>query len=170
VRARFEGISDRGQSLVEFALVLPLLLLLVFGIIDAGRLIFTYNDVSNAARSGVRTAIVNQSTTGSNTCDTTAPDAYPTGCAIASAVGLALTAADVCVDYRAVTTPAPSPCVTNVGTPAFGSVARVQVTGHYQAITPIIGQIIGPMDVTSTSEVSVERVCSNPPPSPLTSC
>jgi Flp pilus assembly protein TadG len=170
VRAPFDRRGGRGQSLVEFSLVLPILLLLLFGIIDAGRLIFTYNDVANAARSGVRTAIVNQSTTGSNTCDTTAPDAYPTGCAIASALGLALTAADVCVDYHDVTTPAPSPCVTNVGTPAFGSIARVQVTGHFQAITPIIGQIIGPIDLTSTSEVSVERVCSNPPPSPFTSC
>ena len=170
MRSPFAILGDRGQSLVEFSLVLPILLLLVFGIIDAGRLIFTYNDVANAARSGVRTAIVNQSTTGANTCDTTAPDAYPTGCAIASALGLQLTSADVCVDYRAVTVPAPSPCVTNVGTPTFGAIARVQVTGHYQAITPIIGQIIGPMDVTSTSEVSVERVCSNPPPSPLTSC
>ena len=58
--------SPQGQALVEFALVLPILLLLIFGIIDAGRLIYTYNTVSNAARNGARVAIVNQSTAGTD--------------------------------------------------------------------------------------------------------
>ena len=71
---------SRGQALVEFALILPVLLLLIFGVVDAGRLIFTYNTVSNAARDGARVAIVNQSTTGTNTCDTTVATAYPVGC------------------------------------------------------------------------------------------
>ena len=50
----------RGQALVEFALVLPVLLVILLGTFDAGRLIFAYNSVSNAAREGGRTAIVNQ--------------------------------------------------------------------------------------------------------------
>ena len=52
------------QSLVEFALILPIFLLLIMGIVDAGRLIYTFNTVSNAARKGARIAIVNQSTAG----------------------------------------------------------------------------------------------------------
>ena len=46
--------EPRGQGLVEFALVLPILLLLVWGVIEFGRLLFIYTEVSNAAREAVR--------------------------------------------------------------------------------------------------------------------
>ena len=42
----------KGQSLVEFALILPLLLVLVFGAIDFGRLFYTKTVLTNAAREG----------------------------------------------------------------------------------------------------------------------
>jgi Flp pilus assembly protein TadG len=45
---------DEGTQLVEFALVLPLLLLLALGIIDMGGLIHAHQVVSNAAREGAR--------------------------------------------------------------------------------------------------------------------
>ncbi|MHB0875764.1 MAG: TadE family protein [Anaerolineae bacterium] len=47
-----------GQSLVEMALVLPLLLLLVFGIIEFGRVFNAYIIVTNAAREGARCGAV----------------------------------------------------------------------------------------------------------------
>lgn len=47
-----------GQELVEFALVLPLLLLLVFGAVDLGRLFHAYITISNAAREGARYGII----------------------------------------------------------------------------------------------------------------
>jgi len=50
--------SESGQALVEMALTLVLFVLLVFGILDAGRLIWSYSVVSNAAREAVRYAIV----------------------------------------------------------------------------------------------------------------
>ena len=43
---------DRGQALVEFALVLPLMLLLLLLAVDFGRLFTTYIAVNNAAREG----------------------------------------------------------------------------------------------------------------------
>jgi Flp pilus assembly protein TadG len=49
---------EDGQELVEFALILPLLLLLCFGIIEVGRLMLSYNTVANAAREGARHGIV----------------------------------------------------------------------------------------------------------------
>jgi Flp pilus assembly protein TadG len=52
----------RGQSLVEFALSLSLFLLLVMGVVDLGRGIFTYNMLSEAAREGARTGIADAST------------------------------------------------------------------------------------------------------------
>ena len=45
-----------GQGLVEFALVVPVILLLCFFCVDAGRLVYTYNVLSSIARDGARTA------------------------------------------------------------------------------------------------------------------
>lgn len=158
----------RGQALVEFALVFPLLLLMLFGIIDAGRLIYTYNTVANSARNGARVAIVNQSTLGTDTCDTTVATAYPIGCAVSSGIGLGLKATDVSVDYRNPTDT--GPCATGGDPLTIGCIAFVKVTGQFQPLTPVIGQLIGPVSLTSTAKIPVERVCTNPPPSPLTSC
>jgi len=44
----------KAQSAVEFALVLPLLLLIMLGLIETGRLIFHYSAVTNAAREAMR--------------------------------------------------------------------------------------------------------------------
>jgi hypothetical protein len=47
-----------GQTLVEFALVLPVFLLVVVGILDAGRAVYTNSTLSQAAREGARLASV----------------------------------------------------------------------------------------------------------------
>ena len=47
-----------GASAAEFALVLPLLILFLFGTIDAGRLMWTWNRAEKATQMGVRYAIV----------------------------------------------------------------------------------------------------------------
>ena len=46
--------KDKGQSLVEFTLILPFFLLLVFAIIYGGMLFHDYSTVSNVARSIAR--------------------------------------------------------------------------------------------------------------------
>jgi Flp pilus assembly protein TadG len=50
--------SDRGAAAVEFALVVPVLLMVVFGIIDFGRMMNVQLQVSEAAREGARAATV----------------------------------------------------------------------------------------------------------------
>lgn len=50
--------SDRGQALVEFALVVPLLLMLVIGIFEFGRAWNVYQVLTEAARAGARAAVV----------------------------------------------------------------------------------------------------------------
>lgn len=50
--------NERGQAMVEMALVLPLLLALVFGIIEFGNLYSTKIEMNNLARQAVRTAVV----------------------------------------------------------------------------------------------------------------
>lgn len=52
---------DRGAAAVEFALCLPLLLLLVFGIIDFGRALNAQITLTQAAREGVRLAALGYS-------------------------------------------------------------------------------------------------------------
>jgi Flp pilus assembly protein TadG len=46
-----------SQALIEFALISPVLLLLLFGIVDVGRAIFYYDTLGHAAREGARTAV-----------------------------------------------------------------------------------------------------------------
>jgi Flp pilus assembly protein TadG len=57
---------QRGHAMTEMALTLPLVLLMVMGIMDFGRMLFIYSQVSNAAREGVRwgsvTGVVPQGT------------------------------------------------------------------------------------------------------------
>jgi len=48
---------QRSQALIEFALISPVLLLLLFGILDIGRAIFYYDTINHAAREGARTAV-----------------------------------------------------------------------------------------------------------------
>ena len=50
--------SRRGQEVVEMALVLPLLLILVFGMVDFGLLVYDKAIVTNAAREGARAGVV----------------------------------------------------------------------------------------------------------------
>jgi TadE-like protein len=49
--------AQRSQALIEFALVSPVLLLLLFGIVDIGRAVFYYDTLNHAAREGARTAV-----------------------------------------------------------------------------------------------------------------
>lgn len=50
--------SEKGQAMVEFALVLPLLLILLCGIIDFGWLYYNQITLNNAAREGARYAVI----------------------------------------------------------------------------------------------------------------
>lgn len=51
---------NRGQSLVEFGLSLPLVLLLIFVFLDLGRAVYYFSAVSNAVREGARYSIVHK--------------------------------------------------------------------------------------------------------------
>lgn len=54
----------RGQGMVEFALMLPIVLLMIYGLMEMARLMQTYLTIQHAAREGARYAITGQSTTG----------------------------------------------------------------------------------------------------------
>ena len=52
--------AEGGQALVEFALIIPIFMLVALGIFEGGRAIYTYNALSNAVNEGLREAIVHQ--------------------------------------------------------------------------------------------------------------
>lgn len=51
-------LNSKGQALVEFALILPVLLLLTIGIIEFGRAFYMKNTLTNAVRHSARKAVV----------------------------------------------------------------------------------------------------------------
>lgn len=56
-------IYRRGAAVVEFAIVAPVLLLLVFGMIEYGRLVMVQQVITNATREGARSAVLDGATT-----------------------------------------------------------------------------------------------------------
>ncbi len=61
---RTSGSRKRGAAIVEFAVVLPLLLLLLFGIVEFGWLFMVRQTLVNAAREGCRIAVLSTATEG----------------------------------------------------------------------------------------------------------
>jgi Flp pilus assembly protein TadG len=58
------GYRQSGQALVEFALVIPFLILVFMGIMDLGRGIYAYNVVASSAREGARYGITHPNDVG----------------------------------------------------------------------------------------------------------
>jgi hypothetical protein len=54
---------ERGQSLLEFALLLPILLLILAGVLDLGRLYYAYVAVTDAAAEGAAYAAIHPNAT-----------------------------------------------------------------------------------------------------------
>jgi Flp pilus assembly protein TadG len=108
---------ERGAAAVEFALVVPLLLMLVLGIAEIGRIYNVQTTLSGAAREGVRVMALQNSV---STARTTTK---------AAASRLALTDAQITV--------LPSTCVASTATPV--ATATVTVTYPLQLITKLFG-------------------------------
>lgn len=136
--------GSRGQGLVEFALIFPILMLLLVVIFDMGRLVFAYNGISNAARVGARVAIIDQ---GSNNARSAT---------INQATSLGLTSSDVQVTY--LKSDLSGACALPTLPYRVGCVAQVRAQFAWRAITPIIGNIIGPITVTTQTRMPIERV------------
>jgi len=75
--------TEAGQSLVEFAMVLPIFLLLLFALVDFGRGFYTWMIITNAAREGARAGAVQMDAAG---IDTKIRDSYcnsyPSDCSL----------------------------------------------------------------------------------------
>ena len=152
--------TDRGQSLVEFAFVLPIIVLVIVAFIEIGRAVFAYNTIANAARQGARVAAVNQ-LADTPDCDESRPieDPYEPhwsirGCAVAAASTLGITSANVTISYA----PPPSTTLDCDPTLHVGCVVAITVTYNYSVSTPYLNWVIHSFTMSQTSEMPIERV------------
>ncbi len=124
--------NEKGQALVEFALVVPLLVFLLFGMLETGRMFNVWLVATNAAREGARLGSVQASST-----------------AITDRV---LTTAPTLVPSRTTVT------VTNAqGTPGTSVTVRVQYS--FQFVVPLVPQRTGlanPYLITTESTMRLE--------------
>ena len=142
--------QPRGQAMVEFALVIPIFLLIIFGILDLGRAVYAYSTLNNASREGARLAMVDQTLT------------HIEDVASAHAVGLGVSVNDVVVEYRSAEDPDVA-CTGTLGTSeAVGCTAIVTVNYVFTAATPLIGTIVGNIRMAGESSVVVQFPCQEP--------
>lgn len=141
-----------GQSLAEFALVIPIFLLLMVTLFDLGRAVFAYNSVTNAAREGARFAAVNQNT------------ALVIQHAIDQTQIAETQAPNVTVAYRASTPNADYRTNAVCTSLTLNCVAIVTYQTTFRPITPLVGNIIFPSGVTlqAQSVQQLEFICPNP--------
>jgi Flp pilus assembly protein TadG len=145
--------GHRGQSLVEFALVLPIFAIMLFGIIDLGRYVFTANSLNNGAREAARFAsVVNRPTE----CTGLSRDACATSVAQSHAWGVPANSVDVivaCERYSAGGT-ASNPGIANCRTDDF---LTVRTEAEFTLVTPLIAQFLGDQTIVGESRVTVNQ-------------
>lgn len=152
-RTRTSRASRGGQSLAEFALVFPIAMILLMAVFDVGRAVFAYNGLTNAAREGARLAVVNQY---DGLIEQRVEDmTFGTGVTN-------LGDPDFVRFHKAEPNLTDPTANAECTTMAVGCVAILIVESDWSAITPIIGQIIGPITFTAESQLPVEFVCPNP--------
>lgn len=131
--------ESSGQSTVEFALVLPLLALIVMGMIDLGRVFYTYGALANAAREGARFCALNLG-------DTTGTRAR-----IAGDLGGRVT-----VDLTGVTCPA-------IPTINPGDMVTTALQATFAPITPLVARFSGDPSGTFAVRASASMEAWCPP-------
>jgi len=129
----FRKDREKGASLVEFAVVLPLLILLVFGIMEAGWLFAQQVEIRNAAREGARLAVVDF------------PDPGDSGQIIAETCSRTVLSASRASVYLS---------QNNPGTESASAVVTVEQ--QYESLTGVLS-MFEDLTITSTAEMRVER-------------
>jgi Flp pilus assembly protein TadG len=125
----------RGQSLVEFALIVPILLLLAVMLLDLGRAVYYYSVVYNAAREGARYGIVHPT-------DSSGIEAA------ARSLTVGLDQGDLAISL-----------VLPADPPESGDIVQVTATYRYRAVTPLANLFVsgGIIDLTSRSTMYIEK-------------
>ena len=137
VPARARGV--RGQSSVELALVLPLLVLVIFACLKIGMAFFAYEQVASAANAAARAAAVNHGADPTAAARTAAKSISPT---------VGLTDSEIAVSYVSTATP-PGATWSYPGT--------VTVTITHPVTFDFLGQLPQVFNLKATSTKRLER-------------
>jgi len=143
--------DQSGQALVEFTLVLPVLLLLFFGMLDFGKAYNYWNDANHLTAEGVRFAVVNRKPDPANAASLQVQirNQADTGELRTGGTSAVSAPAQVCVEFPSGT--------SNVGDPV-----RVRMTFTYTFI-PFIGAKVAALSKTiaTTSVMRLEALPTN---------
>jgi hypothetical protein len=149
--------SRRGQSLVEMAMVLPVLAFLTFGLLDFGRAYYYQVSITNAAREGARVGILNIYT-GPDTpaCNGPSYSTCPvqTDSSITQAVqkeliysGISPKSVTICPPHDSTMSTAGCPTSTNRVDNWIGGTQNYYITVNvkydFQLFTPLMRQLLG---------------------------
>jgi Flp pilus assembly protein TadG len=164
--------SRRGQALVEFALVLPIFLVMLFAVVDGGRFVYMNSVLSSAAREGARVGSVEASWLGSAdpSCGQTGGPTCP--------ANVAQLKADVLNAANRMVTPfanivsaqvyvscdqqgseptgnwtAGTACTSTTG--AYNNVISVRVALTYQPLTPVLSTVIGSRTIYGSASMVI---------------
>jgi len=131
---------NRGSTLVEFCLVLPVFLLLIFGILDFGRFYFVQHTIQFATREGMRVALVGRRLLGENSNPMSREDSIIR--TIRENASTAINPSSLSVYIYPVSTDYGDPAGWDKGGPNAGNPGvymRVRSRYTYDFLTPLIG-------------------------------
>jgi len=139
---RRQGRRSTGQALVEFAIVVPLFVLLLAGIIDFGLGLYSYMTIITSAREGGRLAV---------TACSTGPCTAVVKARVASVSGNMVTTANVTMScYADTDTTFATPYNCDTAPVPFGDAVRVTVSYTYRMIWPLTFGTQIPLNSTIT--------------------
>jgi len=115
----------RGDSLVEFALIVSVLMTIIIGIIDFGRAVYAYSVVANAAREGARYGVM-------------APDDH---------AGITARIHDTAVGL--------DPAQLSISVTNAETTIEVSVSYNFELVTPLMADVLGSGSLTLSSSASM---------------
>ena len=147
-RTRREAASRRGQAMVEFALLLPLVALFLVITVDFGRLYFSYIQITNAAREAAAFG-AGQPTNGAGIQARALQETN----AQRQRGETAVTLTSSCADQSGATIA----CSTATGGVGPGNTITVVITERFTFLTPLVNNFFGNNLVMSTSATATVR-------------
>jgi Flp pilus assembly protein TadG len=154
---------DGGATLVEFAVVLPLVLLMLFGVVEFARIVYSFATVWNSAREGARYATTVGDTDGNKIPNYLDCDAIIQA-AVNKAIGVGLSSADISVKYFDTGGTEVADCALSPPAPAAGGAdidagfkIEVEASATFNAIVPILSSFLDGIDLGSRQTRTVFR-------------